>query len=114
MATLALKTPDDLAAGRSLLAEYGTQNPYDSGHVPEWRLLVAPQNGTFRAGGGGGPLAPGVSVCSGAPLGHVEVRSGQHAIAPSFPATIVEWLVEDGDPVNVGQPLIRLLPDGTE
>jgi len=114
VATLALKTPDDLAAGRSLLAEHGTQNPHDSGHVPEWRLLVAPQDGTFRADGEGGPLAPGVSVSSGAPLGHVEVRSGQHAIAPSFPATIVEWLVEDGDPVNVGQPLVRLLPDGSE
>jgi len=114
VATLGLKTPDDLAAGRLLLAEHGTQNPHDSGHVPEWRLLVAPQDGTFRADGEGGPLAPGVSVSSGAPLGHVEVRSGQHAIAPSFPATIVEWLVEDGDPVNVGQPLVRLLPDGTE
>jgi [acyl-carrier-protein] S-malonyltransferase len=114
VATLALKTPDDLAAGRLLLAEHGTQNPHDSGHVPEWRLLVAPQGGTFRAGGDGGPLAPGVNVSSGASLGHVEVRSGQHAIAPSFPATIVEWLVEDGDPVNVGQPLVRLLPDGAE
>jgi [acyl-carrier-protein] S-malonyltransferase len=114
VATLALKTPDDLAAGRSLMAEHGTQNPHDSGHVPEWRLLVSPQNGTFRAGSDGGPLAPGVSVSSGAPLGHVEVRSGQHAIAPSFPATIVEWLVEDGDPVNLGQPLIRLLPEGAQ
>jgi len=24
------------------------------------------------------------------------------------------WLVEDGDPVNVGQPLVRLQPEGTE
>ncbi|HEY6276616.1 MAG TPA: biotin/lipoyl-binding protein [Streptosporangiaceae bacterium] len=55
-----------------------------------------------------------MSVSTGAPLGHVEVRSGQHAIAPDFPATIVEWLVEDGDPVNVGQPLVRLLPEGAE
>jgi [acyl-carrier-protein] S-malonyltransferase len=114
IATLALKTPDDLAIGRSLLAEHGTQNPTESGTVPEWRLLVAPLDGTFRAGHDGGPLAPGVTVPTGAPLGHVEVRSGQHAIASSFPATIVEWLVEDGDPVNVGQPLVRLLPEGTE
>jgi [acyl-carrier-protein] S-malonyltransferase len=113
VATLALKTPDDLAIGRSLLAEHGTQNPGESSDVPEWRLLVAPLNGTFRADHGGHRLAPGVTVSSGAPLGHVEVRSGQHAIASSFPATIVEWLVEDGDPVNVGQPLVRLLPEGT-
>jgi [acyl-carrier-protein] S-malonyltransferase len=113
VATLALKTPDDLAIGRSLLAEHGIQNPDEGSHVPEWRLLVAPLNGTFRADHGGQRLAPGVTVSSGAPLGHVEVRSGQHAIASSFPATIVEWLVEDGDPVNVGQPLVRLLPEGT-
>jgi [acyl-carrier-protein] S-malonyltransferase len=113
VATLALKTPDDLAIGRSLLAEHGIQNPDEGSHVPEWRLLVAPLNGTFRADHGGQPLAPGVTVSSGAPLGHVEVRSAQHAIASSFPATIVEWLVEDGDPVNVGQPLVRLLPEGT-
>jgi [acyl-carrier-protein] S-malonyltransferase len=113
VATLALKTPDDLAIGRSLLAEHGTQNPGESSDIPEWRLLVAPLNGTFRADHGGHRLAPGVTVSSGAPLGHVEVRSGQHAIASSFPAIIVEWLVEDGDPVNVGQPLVRLLPEGT-
>jgi multidrug efflux pump subunit AcrA (membrane-fusion protein) len=23
---------------------------------------------------------------------------------------VLEWLVEDGDPVNAGQPLVRLLP----
>ena len=40
--------------------------------------------------------------------------SGQHAIAPTFAGTIIEWLVEDGDPVNEGQPLVRLLPEGAE
>jgi len=27
-----------------------------------------------------------------------------------FQATVIEWLVEDGDPVSAGQPLVRLLP----
>ena len=58
--------------------------------------------------------APGVAVTSGAALGHVEVRTGQHAISPSYGGTIIEWLVEDGDPVNAGQPLVRLLPEGAE
>ena len=57
---------------------------------------------------------PGAAVNSGAALGHVEVRSGQHAISPAYPGTIIEWLVEDGDPVNAGQPLVRLQPEGTE
>ena len=26
--------------------------------------------------------------------------------------TIVEWLVQDGDPVSPGQPLLRLHPEG--
>jgi len=117
VATVALKTPDDLAAARSLLAEHGVPGPDENGHRPEWRLLVAPHDGTFRAGDTGQPdqaLAPGVAVASGAELGHVEVRSGQHAIAPTFDGTIIEWLVEDGDPVNAGQPLVRLQPEGAE
>ena len=28
------------------------------------------------------------------------------------PGTIVEWLVEDGDPVSPGQPVLRLHPQG--
>jgi [acyl-carrier-protein] S-malonyltransferase len=31
-------------------------------------------------------------------------------ITPPFPATVLEWLVEDGDPVSAGQPLVRLQP----
>jgi [acyl-carrier-protein] S-malonyltransferase len=114
VATVALKTPDDLGAARSLLAEHGALDPHENSHVPEWRLLVSPLSGTFRAGDPGRAVRPGVAVTSGSPLGHVEVRSGQHAIAPTFPATVVEWLVEDGDPVNAGQPLVRLLPEGSE
>ena len=26
--------------------------------------------------------------------------------------TVIEWLVEDGDPVSPGQPLVRLHPEG--
>ena len=44
--TLALKTPDDLAAARALLAEHDL---HSDSHAPEWRLLVAPLAGTFRS-----------------------------------------------------------------
>lgn len=114
VATVALKTPDDLTAARSLLAEHGAPDPFDDGHLPEWRLLVSPHDGTFRAGRPEQVPAPGVAVTSGAALGHVEVRTGQHAISPSYGGTIIEWLVEDGDPINTGQPLVRLLPEGAE
>jgi [acyl-carrier-protein] S-malonyltransferase len=50
-------------------------------------------------------------VHSGAELGRVERRDGSHVVTASFPATIIEWLVEDGDPVSAGQPIVRLQPD---
>jgi [acyl-carrier-protein] S-malonyltransferase len=111
MALAALKTPDQLEEARSLLAEHGTPEPARPGHVPEWRLLVAPLAGTFRASADDPDAAPGAHVRPGATLGHVEVRSGQHPVTPPFSATILEWLVEDGDPVAAGQPLVRLQPE---
>ncbi len=38
------------------------------------------------------------------------MRGDSHLVTASFPATIIEWLVEDGDPVSPGQPLVRLEP----
>jgi [acyl-carrier-protein] S-malonyltransferase len=110
--TLAMKTPGDLDQARAMLAaEHGTSQ--DS-HAPDWRLIVAPLAGTFRTGPNGSPHGPGTTVSSGADLGRVEIRGGDHTISPPFPATIIEWLVEDGDPVSAGQPLVRLQPEGTE
>ena len=110
---VSLKTPDDLDAGRELLAEH-TDSHADS-HAPEWRLLVAPLAGTFRAPDGHPAAAgPGTGVAADTDLGHVEIRGGNHQVAATFPATIIEWLVEDGDPVSAGQPLVRLLPQAAE
>jgi [acyl-carrier-protein] S-malonyltransferase len=106
--TLALKSPADLAAAQAMLAEHADA-PTD-GHAPEWRILVAPAAGTFALGGP--ETAAGGPVPAGTELGQVQARGGGHAVAPGFPATIIEWLVEDGDPVSTGQPLVRLLPDG--
>jgi [acyl-carrier-protein] S-malonyltransferase len=111
--TLALKTPADLAAARALISEHA--DSHADSHPPEWRLLVAPLAGTFRARGGPEHAAgPGATVGTGANLGEVEIRGGSHPVAPPFPATVIEWLVEDGDPVSVGQPLVRLQPVGSE
>ena len=113
VALAAVRTPADLDAARALLAEHGTPDPHADTHAPEWRLLVAPAAGTFRAGAGAAAGPPGMAVTSGAMLGHVETRSGRHAVSPVFPARVLEWLVEDGDPVSTGQPLLRLQPDGS-
>ena len=111
LARAALKTPDDLDAARSLLAEHGTPEHHENGHTPEWRLLVAAQAGTFRAGGAAQDTAPGTQVRPGTPLGHIEVRRDQKPVAADFAAVVLEWLVEDGDPVAEGQPLVRLQPE---
>ena len=110
--TVALKTPGDLEQARAMLAA-GHDVGQDS-HAPDWRLIVAPLAGTFRAGPNGSPAGPGTTVSSGSDLGRVEMRGSNHTLSPSFPATIIEWLVEDGDPVSAGQPLVRLQPEGTE
>ena len=106
---VSLKTPDDLAAAQALLAEHA--DSHDDHHAPDWRLLVAPAGGTFRAVAGHPEAAgPGTVVAQGIGLGEVEMRGGSHIVAASFPATVIEWLVEDGDPVSAGQPLVRLQP----
>jgi [acyl-carrier-protein] S-malonyltransferase len=107
---LALKTPADLDAARALISEHA--DSHADTHAPDWRLLVAPLGGTFRAAAAGGAaVPPGAAVHSGAELGRVERRDGSHVVTASFPATIIEWLVEDGDPVSAGQPIVRLQPD---
>jgi len=110
---LALKTPDQLPAARALAAEHGehAHHPGADGHHPEWRLLVAPLAGTFRAGSAAASAgAPGSPFAAGAELGVVEARGGHQPVTPPYPGALIEWLVEDGDPVSAGQPLARLQP----
>jgi [acyl-carrier-protein] S-malonyltransferase len=104
---LALKGPGDLAQAQELLAAQPVHDASDS-RAPEWRLLVAPLAGTFRACHSNG--TPGAAIGTGAELGHVEMRGDSQPISAAFPATIIEWLVEDGAPVSAGQPIIRLAP----
>ena len=111
VARAVLRTPDDLDAARALLAEHGAPEHHDSGHLPDWRLVVSPAGGTFRAGGAAQDAAPGAHVKPGAALGHVQARSGAEPVTLDFPAVVLEWLVEDGDPVAAGQPLVRLQPE---
>jgi [acyl-carrier-protein] S-malonyltransferase len=113
VALAALKSPDDLPGATKLIAEHGALDPYDggqAGHTPEWRLLVAPLAGTFRSGSSGAAPTVGAALSPGTEIGHVEQRGGRHVITPPFAATVLEWLVEDGDPVSAGQPLVRLQP----
>jgi len=106
VAQLAIKTPDQLAAARELIEEHLSE-PDDHDHLPEWRLIVAPTSGTFRVLDA---AAAGATVALTAQLGTVVARGGERPVAAPWPAEIIEWLVEDGDPVSEGQPLVRIQP----
>jgi [acyl-carrier-protein] S-malonyltransferase len=115
VAQLAIKTPDQLEAARSLIEEHLAEpDGHGHGHLPEWRLVVAPTSGTFRSPTGHDEAAaagPGAALT--AELGTIMARGGQRAVAAPWPVghtEIIEWLVEDGDPVSEGQPLVRVQP----
>ncbi|MDQ6686576.1 MAG: biotin/lipoyl-binding protein, partial [Actinomycetota bacterium] len=104
--TFALKTPDQLDAARDFVDLHGSQSSIDIS--PTWRLLVSPSKGTFvrQAGGEGELLIPT------SPVGTVRSSRDETPVVAPHGGTIVEWLVEDGDLVSPGQPLVRLHPDG--
>jgi [acyl-carrier-protein] S-malonyltransferase len=103
--TFALKTPDQLDAARDFIDKHATHSALDVN--PTWRLLVSPSKGTFvrHAGGEGESLAPESTI------GTVQSTRDETAVFAPHGGTIVEWLVEDGDLVSPGQPLIRLHPE---
>ena len=102
VAQLAIKTPDQLDAARDLISEHLAEpDAHGHGHLPEWRLIVAPVSGTFRS-------PPGSADGATAELGAVVTRGAERAVVAPWPAEIIEWLVEDGDPVSEGQPLVRV------
>jgi [acyl-carrier-protein] S-malonyltransferase len=103
--TFALKTPDQLDAARDFVDKHGTQSALDV--HPTWRLLVSPSKGTFErlAGGEGESLEPASTI------GMVRSTRDETAVFAPHGGTIVEWLVEDGDLVSPGQPLVRLHPE---
>ena len=103
--TLALNTPDDLEAAWDLIERHKTLSPV--AQSPTWRLLVSPSKGTFKLAVSS---EAGDVLRAGAPIGSVvNLRDEQEILAPHG-GTVVEWLVEDGDPVSPGQPIVRLHP----
>jgi [acyl-carrier-protein] S-malonyltransferase len=112
VATFALKTPDDLDAARAFVAEHGV-DVHSMATSPTWRMIVAPFSGTVRVGvPGGDPVEPGTQLAPGAAVGAVVSRRAEQTLVAEHGGTVLEWLVEDGDPVAPGQPLLRIHPKG--
>jgi [acyl-carrier-protein] S-malonyltransferase len=104
--TFALKTPDQLDDARDFVARHAepVHNPLDS--APTWRLLVAPFSGIVQRG----TAAEGSVLEPGEHLGMVVSRREEQKLIAEYGGTVLEWLVEDGDPVSPGQPLVRIHP----
>jgi [acyl-carrier-protein] S-malonyltransferase len=104
--TFALKTPDQLDDARAFVERHGDPSPMDI--HPTWRMLVSPTKGTFvRSAGDEGELLVAASS-----VGLVRSTRDETAVMAPYGGTIVEWLVEDGDLVSPGQPLVRVHPEG--
>lgn len=112
--TLALKTPDDLDAAWDLIERHAPSIDAVStdslSTSPSWRLVVSPIKGIFRLADGLPPVAPGDDVPPGAAIGTVANSRDAVDITADHGGVVVEWCVEDGDPVSPGQPIVRLHP----
>jgi [acyl-carrier-protein] S-malonyltransferase len=102
---VSLKTPDDLPAALDLIARHGTETAVTDS--PTWRLVVAPFKGTieFNVSEAAGTVLDGKTK-----VATIRTLRDEYEVEAPHGGTIVEWLVTDGDPVNPGQPLLRLHP----
>jgi [acyl-carrier-protein] S-malonyltransferase len=106
--TVKLRTPDDLPAARTLLARATTGGQAE--HTPDWRMVMAPAGGTFSTE----DIAEGTHVKAGRRIGAVRTRKEDLQVSASYDGVLVEWLLQDGDLVDPGEPLARLVPGTAE
>jgi [acyl-carrier-protein] S-malonyltransferase len=105
--TFALKTPDQLDDARAFCAKHGEASVIDT--TPTWLMVVSPSKGTFHRADEAGEASV---LEPGAPLGDVASLRDRTEVRAPHGGQVVEWLVEDGDLVSPGQPLVRLHPVG--
>jgi [acyl-carrier-protein] S-malonyltransferase len=104
----ALNTPDQLEEAMEFVRRHGgaaASSPIAGN--PTWRLVVSPGKGQFTR-------TEDIEADTVLPLdstvGMVKNRRDDIAVNAPHGGIVVEWLVEDGDPVSPGQPLLRLHP----
>jgi [acyl-carrier-protein] S-malonyltransferase len=103
--TLALKTPADLPAALDLVARHSSQS--QDSDKPTWRLVVAPFKGIIEFNVS---EEPGTVLENNTKIATIRTLRDEYEVNAPHGGSIVEWLVTDGDPVNPGQPLLRLHP----
>jgi [acyl-carrier-protein] S-malonyltransferase len=101
---LALKSPDQLSEAHRMVREHAT--PSQIADTPTWRLVIAPVKGIVSFT----HTQPGTTVTPGAVVAAVSTLRDTFDVTAPHGGQVIEWLVEDGDPVSPGQPLLRLHP----
>jgi [acyl-carrier-protein] S-malonyltransferase len=104
---VALKTPDDLPAARRLILQAAPSG--QAVHTPDWRVVVSPAGGTFHPTA----LEEGTALPAGSPLGVIRTRRDEQHVSATYDGVLVEWLAQDADLVDAGEPLALLYPDPT-
>lgn len=106
--TFALKTPDQLDAARDFCDKHGEASMIETS--PTWRMVVSPAKGTFHLSS---EAVERDLLEPGAVIGAVASLRDRIEITATHGGSVVEWLVEDGDLVSPGQPLLRVHPEAT-
>ncbi len=105
----ALNTPDQLDEAMEFVRKHGGQatNASPISGNPTWRLIVSPGKGQFTRTEDidNDTLLPASST-----IGVVKNLRDEIPVSAPHGGIVVEWLVENGDPVAPGQPLLRLHP----
>ena len=104
----ALNTPDQLEEAMEFVHKHGaaaSASPIAGN--PTWRLVVSPGKGQFIRTE---DVELETLLPSNSTVGMVKNFRDEMPVNAPHGGIVVEWLVEDGDPVAPGQPLLRLHP----
>jgi [acyl-carrier-protein] S-malonyltransferase len=101
---LALKSPDQLTEAHRMVREHG--QPAQIADAAPARLIIAPAKGIVSLT----HFEPGSKFPPGSVVAAVSTLGDTFEVTAPHGGQVIEWLVEDGDPVSPGQPLLRLHP----
>jgi [acyl-carrier-protein] S-malonyltransferase len=104
----ALNTPDQLEDALDFVHRHGrVASASPIANNPTWRLVVSPGKGQFTRTE---DVDTDTILPSHSTVGTVANRRDEIPVNAPHGGIVVEWLVENGDPVSPGQPLLRLHP----
>lgn len=103
-----LNTPDQLPDAASFVAEHSDLEAHHRRSTSmSWMMVVSPAKGEFERAD---DLDSGLELAPGARIGSVANLRESVDVHTEHGGQLTEWLVEPGDIVNPGQPLVRLYP----